>query len=1005
MSTLKVGVEVGGAQNLMAKEGQGSSSSFVELQFAGQKLRTSTKEKDLNPVWDERFYFNVPDPDLLPHLALEACVYSASGSSNPSSKSFLGKVRLAGTSFVPYSDAVLLQCPLEKRGIFSRVRGELGLKVYVTDDPSIQPSNPLPTIDPFANPPPSPIFRAQAPPASPHAGVSAEKKGTRSRHSFHHLPKGKRSPPAAKSTANEMRAEPSATARVFAAVPSSSSAAAVKQGFKATAKTYAGVGGQTFKPPMGNTKKRTGGGYDLVEQMRYLFVRVVKGRDLAAMELAGTVDPYVEVRLGNYRGRTRTFEKNQNPEWNQVFAFAGDKLQASELEVVVKDKSLLRDDHLGMVRIDLNGVPDRVPPDSPLAPEWYRLENKKGEKLMSELMLAVWLGSQADETFPDAVLSDETVISEESAASSQLRGKVYHAPRLWYVRVKIIEAQDIVPLGDESKPAEVRVSAQVGRQIHNTKLVQTRNMAAIWGDEFMFVVAEPFEEHLVLTLQEKVGGSKNEDRGTLPVHLANLEKRADDRPVLPIWRVLEKPGLIDVDQLKKNKFATRLHIIAHLDGGYHVFDEPIQFSSDLRPTARQLWKGALGLLEIGIRHAVELSPIKNHEGKGSCDAYCVAKYGNKWVRTRTVPNSLQPMFNEQYTWEVYEPATVLTVAVFDNSQVQVDEKGSAARDTPMGKVRIRLSTLEAGRVYTSLYPLLALRNSGVKKMGELQLAVRFSSMSTMNLISMYFKPLYPKMHYTRPLPIQDQQRLRSRAVEVVVARLGRMEPPLRKEVIEYVSEVSSDAWSMRKGRANFFRFMALFSGAVAMWNWFGEVCRWKNPSTTVLVHVLFFVLLGFPELILPTAFLYMFTTGLWNYFHRPTQAPRMDMKLSRADDTSPDDLDEELDTFPSSRAADLIRHRYDRLRHVAAQAVTIAGDIATKGERLQTLLSWRDPRATFIFWVFCLVAALFLYVVPFKVVCCVFGFYVMRHPKFRTKLPMEPANFFRRLPARIDSLL
>ncbi|CAA6655374.1 unnamed protein product [Spirodela intermedia] len=902
----------------MAKEGQGSSSSFVELQFAGQKLRTSTKEKDLNPVWDERFYFN----------------------------SFLGKVRLAGTSFVPYSDAVLLQCPLEKRGIFSRVRGELGLKVYVTDDPSIQPSNPLPTIDPFANPPPSPIFRAQAPPASPHAGVSAEKKGTRSRHSFHHLPKGKRSPPAAKSTANEMRAEPSATARVFAAVPSSSSAAAVKQGFKATAKTYAGVGGQTFKPPMGNTKKRTGGGYDLVEQMRYLFVRVVKGRDLAAMELAGTVDPYVEVRLGNYRGRTRTFEKNQNPEWNQVFAFAGDKLQASELEVVVKDKSLLRDDHLGMVRIDLNGVPDRVPltAPSPRSGTGWRTRRGEAHERAHAGRLARLAGGR-DLPRCRALRRDGDLGGERRQFSVAGQG----LPR---ASALVRPGQDHRSpghraAGDESKPAEVRVSAQVGRQIHNTKLVQTRNMAAIWGDEFMFVVAEPFEEHLVLTLQEKVGGSKNEDRGTLP-----------------------KPGLIDVDQLKKNKFATRLHIIAHLDGGYHVFDEPIQFSSDLRPTARQLWKGRSGCWR------------SNHEGKGSCDAYCVAKYGNKWVRTRTVPNSLQPMFNEQYTWEVYEPATVLTVAVFDNSQVQVDEKGSAARDTPMGKVRIRLSTLEAGRVYTSLYPLLALRNSGVKKMGELQLAVRFSSMSTMNLISM----------------------LRSRAVEVVVARLGRMEPPLRKEVIEYVSEVSSDAWSMRKGRANFFRFMALFSGAVAMWNWFGEVCRWKNPSTTVLVHVLFFVLLGFPELILPTAFLYMFTTGLWNYFHRPTQAPRMDMKLSRADDQP----------RRSGRGARHLPQQPRRRPHPPPVRSPEArccpsGDDSRRyrhqGERLQTLLSWRDPRATFIFWVFCLVAALFLYVVPFKVVCCVFGFYVMRHPKFRTKLPMETANFFRRLPARIDSLL
>ena len=121
--------------------------------------------------------------------------------------------------------------------------------------------------------------------------------------------------------------------------------------------------------------------YDLVEQMQYLYVRVVKAKELPNMDITGGCDPYVEVKLGNYKGTTRFFEKNNNPEWNQVFAFSKERIQSSVVEIVVKDKDLVKDDFIGRVVFDLNEVPKRVPPDSPLAPQWYRLEDRHGHKV------------------------------------------------------------------------------------------------------------------------------------------------------------------------------------------------------------------------------------------------------------------------------------------------------------------------------------------------------------------------------------------------------------------------------------------------------------------------------------------------------------------------------------------------------------------------------------------------------------------------------------------------
>ncbi|KAI3854785.1 hypothetical protein MKX03_022920 [Papaver bracteatum] len=1015
MSNLKLGVEVVGAHNLMPKDGQGTASPFVELHFEGQKFRTTIKERDLNPVWNESFYFNVSDPSNLQNLALEAYVYNNVKVTH--SRSFLGKVRLTGTSFVHLSDAVVLHYPLEKRGFFSHVKGELGLKVYLTDDPSIRSSNPLPAMETIVNSDGNISSQPQLQPQSQHIlnSFTNNPKGD-SRHSFHHLPNpnhpqnqqhqqhqlhqeqqfGSPSYEQVKYAADEMKAEPppAKIVRMY----SSSAAQPVDYALKETSPFLGGgqiVGGRVIRAD------KPASTYDLVEQMQFLFVRVVKARELPSMDITGSLDPYVEVKIGNYKGTTRHFEKKQNPEWNEVFAFSKERIQASVLEVVIKDKDLVKDDYVGTVRFDLNEVPTRVPPDSPLAPEWYRLEDKKGDKVRGELMLAVWIGTQADEAFPDAWHSDAaTPIDSSAAASTHIRSKVYHAPRLWYVRVNIIEAQDLIPT-DKNRFPDVHVKAQIGNQVLKTRTIQARSMNPLWNEDLLFVTAEPFEDHLILTVEDRQGPGKDEIVGRVIIPLNQVEKRADDRIIHTRWFNLERAVAIDVDQLKRDKFSSRLHLRLCLDGGYHVLDESTHYSSDLRPTAKQLWKPSIGVLELGILNASGLHPMKTREGKGSSDTYCVAKYGQKWIRTRTIIDSLSPKYNEQYTWEVYDPATVLTIGVFDNSQL--GEKGH--KDMKVGKVRIRISTLETGRVYTHSYPLLVLHPSGVKKMGELHLAIRFSCTSLVNMMYIYSRPLLPKMHYARPLTVVQLDMLRHQAVNIVAARLSRAEPPLRKEIVEYMSDVDSHLWSMRRSKANFFRLMSVFSGLFAVGKWFGDVCMWKNPVTTVLVHVLFVMLVCFPELILPTVFLYMFLIGIWNFRYRPRYPPHMNTRISYAEAVHPDELDEEFDTFPTCRSPELVRMRYDRLRSVAGRIQTVVGDIATQGERFQALLSWRDPRATAIFVTFCLVAALVLYVTPFQVVAVIAGFFMMRHPRFRHRLPSVPINFFRRLPARTDSML
>ncbi|KAK7394793.1 hypothetical protein VNO78_15332 [Psophocarpus tetragonolobus] len=1012
MNNLKLGVEVVSAYDLVPKDGQGSSSTYVELHFDGQRFRTATKDKDLSPVWNESFYFTITDPSKLSSLTLEACIFHYNKSNG--SKMLLGKVRLTGTSFVPYSDAIILHYPLEKKNIFSRSKGEIGLKVFVTDDPSIRASNPLPAMESFVNIDQN-LTQDQTPPPVSFTNTvrkNVSRKKPEPRHTFHNIPKS--SNEQKQQSKPEAEVKPSVTFGIHE-MKSSQAPPTVVQTFagpqefkvKETSPTLGGgkvVGGRVIP---GN-KAATSSSYDLVERMQYLFVRVVKARDLPSMDITGSLDPYVEVKVGNFKGTTNHFEKNQNPEWNKVFAFAKDNQQSFNVEVTVKDKDTISDDVVGTVVFDLHEVPERIPPDSPLAPQWYRIENKNGER-RGELMLAVWKGTQADEAFQDAWHSDAVVSSDGSTIPNyaQIRSKVYMSPRLWYVRVKVIEAQDLVS-SDKSKVPNVYVKVQVGHQIIKTKRLQVMNPQ--WNHEMMFVAAEPFEEPLIFTVEESIGPNKDEAIGNVVLPINKIEKRVDDRAIRSTWYLLgksmssamEEQGKKNEKEKEKDKFFSRIHVIAFLDGGYHVLDESTYYSSDLRPTSRQLWKKPIGVLELGILNA-DVLPIKSRDGRGTADTYCVAKYGLKWVRTRTIVGNLNPKYHEQYTWEVYDTATVLTLGVFDNAQINNSSNGN--KDSKIGKVRIRISTLETGRVYTHSYPLLSVQNSGVKKNGDVHLAIRFSCTSIGNMMALYFKPHLPKMHYTKPLKIIDQEGLRVQAVRIVAARLGRAEPPLRKEVVEYMSDTESHLWSMRRSKANFNRLKEVFGGLFAFGIWFGQIAKWKNPFVTVLVHILYLMFVCFPELILPTAFLYMFVIGMWKWRFRSRYPPHMDAALSCADVTSPEEFDEEMDPFPTTKSADIVRWRYDRLRSLAGKVQSVVGQIATQGERVKALLNWRDPRATSIFMVFCLVTAIVLYVTPPQMLFILSGFYLMRHPKLRGKTPGAPLNFFRRLPALTDTML
>ncbi|KAL3510606.1 hypothetical protein ACH5RR_030007 [Cinchona calisaya] len=1006
----KLIVEVCNAKNLMPKDGQGTASAYAIVDFDGQRRRTKTKFRDLNPEWDERLEFLVQDIESMGSEILELNLYNDKKSGKRST--FLGKVKISGTTFVKAGSEDLIYYPLEKRSVFSQIKGEIGLKIWYVDDEIPPPPPPSKEEKSEAAAVTPPEEKEKEKPAEkeeekkPEA-TAVEKEEEKKKDETEEKKKEEEKKPVEESQKEEKPPENKDASTPAPAVeveppPLSQTPQKTQKEKAAMAEKNVEMLRLKLDKSLSSTDRRSA--FDLVDQMPFLYVRVAKAK-FANTSLDSSV--YAKLVIGTHAIKTKSQADNDKG-WDQVFAFDKEGLNSSSLEISIwsekkaaaAENEKVVESCVGTVSFDLQEVPKRVPPDSPLAPQWYSLEGGEGSP-GNDIMLSVWLGTQADEAFQEAWQSDSGGLIPET------RAKVYLSPKLWYLRLTVIQTQDL-QIGSGSGVSEPKVrnpelfvKGQLGAQLFKTSrtnvgLSSSASSNPTWNEDLIFVAAEPFEPFLVITVEDVSNG---QSVGYAKVQVATIDKRTDDKSE-PRSRWF---NLVGCDNNKP--YAGRIHVRLCLEGGYHVLDEAAHVTSDVRATSKQLSKPPIGLLEVGIRGAANLLPVKTKDGtRGTADAYVVAKYGPKWVRTRTILDRFNPRWNEQYTWDVYDPCTVLTIGVFDNDRYKHDDQ-ITKKDIRLGKLRVRLSTLDTNRVYMGTYSLMVLLPDGAKKMGEIEIALRFSCSSWISLIQAYANPMFPRMHYVRPFGPAQQDILRHTAMKIVTAKLARSEPVLGQEVVQFMLDSDHHMWSMRRSKANWFRVVSCLSRAATLARWVNGIQTWVHPPTTVLVHVLLVAVVLCPHLVLSTLFMYAFLITVLRFRYRQRVAITMDGRLSHVDAVGPDELDEEFDGFPTTRSGDQIRVRYDRLRALAGRAQTLLGDVAAQGERLEALFNWRDPRATGIFVVVCLIASLVFYIVPFKAFVLGSGFYYFRHPRFRDDMPSVPINFFRRLPPLSDQII
>ena len=200
-----------------------------------------------------------------------------------------------------------------------------------------------------------------------------------------------------------------------------------------------------------------------------------------------TTNHYVKSKPASHRPS----EPMDSPDWHQVFAIAHNRPDSASTTLEISVWDLHSEHFLGGVCFDLSDVPVRDPPDSPLAPQWYKLEGSAADQhsdgVSGDIQLAVWIGTQADDAFPEAWHSDTPYLAHTCS-------KVYQSPKLWYLRVTVIEAQDlhIAPNLPPLTTPEIKVKAMIGFQSFKTRRGSMNNHSASlhFNEDLLFVACD-----------------------------------------------------------------------------------------------------------------------------------------------------------------------------------------------------------------------------------------------------------------------------------------------------------------------------------------------------------------------------------------------------------------------------------------------------------------------------------------------------------------------------------
>ncbi|XP_020572290.1 C2 and GRAM domain-containing protein At1g03370-like isoform X2 [Phalaenopsis equestris] len=149
-----------------------------------------------------------------------------------------------------------------------------------------------------------------------------------------------------------------------------------------------------------------------------LFLQVIEARGLVALDLNRLSDPYVRLKLGKQRAKTKVVKKSSKPWWEEEFFFQVEDLGEELTVSVMYEDKCFNGDFIGQVKLPLSMVLDAE--NHSLGTAWYQLQSKSKKaknRECGEIRLAMSLSQKnsCDGTPPWSSWVDLTSNSDKSS--------------------------------------------------------------------------------------------------------------------------------------------------------------------------------------------------------------------------------------------------------------------------------------------------------------------------------------------------------------------------------------------------------------------------------------------------------------------------------------------------------------------------------------------------------------------------------------------------------------
>jgi hypothetical protein len=357
-----------------------------------------------------------------------------------------------------------------------------------------------------------------------------------------------------------------------------------------------------------------------------------------------------------------------------------------------------------------------------------------------------------------------------------------------------------------------------------------------------------------------------------------------------------------------------------------------------------------------------------------------------------------------------DPSALLVLAVFSSRFApRLGAAGLAGRlaaaadaPTPLGKLRVRLSTLAAGRPLTAALPLLGERRRGLRAAATATLTLRLDFGSTAARLKAAAAPPLPKEAYYHKLATDSvQSALAAQRRRLVLRWLAGASPPVPRAAAMYVLGSTGEDFFVARFSTNWRRMRAALYALSAAFRNLDRIQSWKSwplslTANAAVIGVCYFARAAVPLLLLRAAL------GCWrNRGDGPTGLPppmEEDPEAAGSDSDAAKELDAAVPHFM------ILRRKYRALKRVTIRVQGITETLAAQMERGAAACAWDDPLTTGTILATLVVTAVLIALLGPRHVVCFGALFVIRHPRLRTPTPPPPAALFARLPTHGDRI-